>query len=593
MRSNKVKNSIIFTALFMALILALTGCRQSPVLEQIIYTNNAKTIDYDHEKLKNDKDGQEDEDLKDENNGDDNKMEDLIQYVFGTEGELPDDGYLPDVQFDPNIDLSGLAEGRTEVIDANSSENSLNEQKKEASEEHKNTGENNEEETVETESGGEESDPFEDIDFEEAEKRTLTDAKGQEQEVPDDVRYFTAVGYAAQMVEMLGGEGWLYASNADFLNNTIVNYACPDVAGGRVKKWWSGDGSRPISDEGVTQLLSLGEGTVCLEISGWSTFSTAQVREMGENGINYYVLPELKSSADLISAARQVAEIMNTETARTKADQYANWVNGVSVALPSMNYYSIYLNSYRNDISYTFTNTSKNYALLPEEAQLAGLTGFGVATAYSYNAGELVSEYMEAAGVINESTAIRSSSISEDEVYITPMFAELNPEFSSGNEKYHNGSGSQSWDYFLTHLSDNNPTDFLGMDQYYQALIVADSGIKSSIRNNWFWKYHPEHYVDGGNLYRAYVNEHEVFWSSIAGEYAIYVNPYGLGDWAEGSVDSPLEAYWIGNVITGMVSSRVLSQEAADFYKNFFSVSLTDEEINEILRVYENADPWE
>jgi hypothetical protein len=100
----------------------------------------------------------------------------------------------------------------------------------------------------------------------------------------------------------------------------------------------------------------------------------------------------------------------------------------------------------------------------------------------------------------------------------------------------------------------------------FPAIIVANNQIKSQIQSNSFWNYSGT----GGPC----VNN---------STYQIYVNPSGIGDWAAGSVESPLESLWIAHVICGQYSDTEMRSKVSDFYYQFFGAILSNDQVDAIL----------
>ena len=604
------KNITVLAVIALLLAVTLSGCRPSPVIVQVYYTDTATEIDYDHEELDpDDEEGEEDEQFDETDDEDSERSNEEMTEAVGQpdpdQDTAPSDDQSARLVYSDNADSNGEAEGRTGVSD--------NDNKETEPEPETETGSEPETEPEpETESGSEsepvtEEEPSDDEnetsaddegenqeipgdEDDDADKRLVTDANGQEQKLPEYVRRVIACGYAAQMTELLGGEGWLYASNADFTGSWLVKKCCPDVADGTVKTFWSGDGSSHNQlTVDFSEIENLGEGTLYIEISGQNTLTADQISRFEAGGGAYYVIPEVNSKESLINAVRYVEAAMNDPSASAKAQQYIDWVNGVSVTKGSMSYYGLYLTGYRN-VGYRFTSTSYNYASLPEASGAQSGSGSGVATAYTALSSQLVTTYMNMAGISNESTDTVFTPWTK-EVYVTPMFRNLEPVFSSDEYGYYNAGSVATWDYFLCHQTTGAGSDsyaYLG-NEYFPAVIVADSDTRTAIENDWFWKYHGVSYWSSGGIsipvYRGYVPQDNstMFPSSIEDDYEILVNPCGFSNWAEVSVDSPLEAYWAAAAITGTVSEAELYSKIKGFYNTFFSVSLSDGEVETIL----------
>ena len=597
MRKINFKNIIVFIALALAVALFATGCRPSPALEEIVYTDTATVVDYKHEKLQQEDEGETDEDFEnetDENADSQNDTDDSLG--TGEEGE----GEGKEIVYDENGNSDATVEGTKKTTD---SEEDSNSELKEDSDEEEDSGEadgssedGDSDKEIKKSGGEEEDDPeiSEDPDDEgnvddeendeESLKRTITDADGNEQKLPENVDLVAACGYAAEMVEMIGGSGRLVASNENFTSNWLANTIFDDVSDGSVKTLWSGDGSRKISDENFETLLSIEPGVV-IEISGENTLSSSQIKKLNKKGIGYITVPALKTSENLQKAARIIAEVLTDNgsggSASSVAEKYCSWIDTVlnDVYAGDAAYYSTYVSGWHDDITYSFGKGQVN--LLPVDSNG---TGSGVATGYSNKANVLITEFMNAAGVTNEASSTPKS-VKTDEVYLTPMFRNLKPSFSSDTYTYYTGNQAASTDWGLVHIIDGEVIRLGGNN--FNSIIVANNNIKTAIENSWYWQWHGNVEKEGISGDSIYINDEdtgEVFWSSICGNYNILVNPSGFENWAIGSVDSPLEAYWVADKIAGTVSDSSLYSNIKKFYNDFFGVSLDDSDVDYILQ---------
>ena len=54
-------------------------------------------------------------------------------------------------------------------------------------------------------------------------------------------------------------------------------------------------------------------------------------------------------------------------------------------------------------------------------------------------------------------------------------------------------------------------------------------------------------------------------------------------DWAEGSVESPLEAYWVAYEFYGTYTLDQVKSKTSEFYSTFFGVTLSSSELTAIF----------
>lgn len=567
-------------------VLGFTGCRPSPVIEQVIYTKNATVIDKEQQQLEPETKAKESEQLKPETKEDAKNKKDTKKEA----GKV-------DTNSKETNAPSGETKSEAKETKAKPKETKKQETKKQETKKQETTAEETsleEESTIEETSDQDVDETIiddtgddEEVSEEEtteAPKKIVSDGKGEEQEIPEDVHQVTAVGSVASIVEMLGGSERLAGSSSDFTSSSLIKSLCSDVSEGKVETWWSDDGSEAISSSNFKKLLKA-KPDVCFEISGQNTFSSSQIKQLESEGISYMVLPELNSVQNLKDTVTIVASVLDENYSSGKsatkiAKSYCDWVDDTISTVESKTskvaLASLYITQWRDDISYQFT---KKYESLPKEAARNG-KGSGVAIAWSPKKDEMMTTFMNAAGVTNTSTA--NGNLDDTELsYVTPMFHQFFPEFSSNEYSYYDKNIAAGADWFVVNKLSDSTFDLLGTKEF-PAIIVANKEIKSSIENNWYWKYWGE--ITGSDWGFGYVAEDGTsYYSSIGGDYDIYVNPTGIGSWADGSIDSPLEVYWIANKISGKVSDSTLKSEVKGFYKEFFDVSLSDGQVNKII----------
>lgn len=552
-------------ALALLLCFSLAACRESPVLHQVIYQQAAPETDEEEETLDPEDEGEEDERFDNEKD-DEADTERDAEEDQGLEDEsqaTPEASYSAEVEYSPAAgenwqsqeSPSGTAQGAE-----GSAENPEASPDMEQAE--NGTGEDGEEtETTEIVPSGEEN------------LRQIVDGSGRLVDLPESVETVTAVRWAAQMTEMLGGSGRLLAADSDFLSSSLAWAAFPDL--GSVKSLWPGSGADGISDDAFASLLAL-EPDVCFEISGEHSFSSAQLQQLADAEIAYVVLPALNSADTLKQAVSLIAAVLGTnydtgESASGIADAYAAWVDqvmgGAGGKVPD-DCTSLYISQWDGAATYTLSHTK---GVIESE-------GSGLAVAYSPLKAQLVSTFMKAAGVTNESTRIRSIHRDSEGVYVAPMFHQFDPVVSGRKASFYSGAGEygSAYDLFVARMINDAMYYQLGGAQY-PAIIVADGDVKAQIEGNWFWQYHES----DGNGYVTISGES--FYCGVIAPYSIFVNPQGMCDWAEGSVESPLESYWVAYKFGGGFTLDEVKEKTADFYRQFFGLELTESQLEEIF----------
>jgi hypothetical protein len=158
------------------------------------------------------------------------------------------------------------------------------------------------------------------------------------------------------------------------------------------------------------------------------------------------------------------------------------------------------------------------------------------------------------------------------------MFHQFSAVVSGNMAAFYSGAGEygSAYDLFVTRLVGESTYTQLGSSQF-PAVIAASDSVREKIENDYFWKYRPS---DAN----GYVNiDGESFYRGQCGEYAIYVNPSGMCDWAEGGLESPLEAYWIAYKFSGAYTLDEIKVKTAEFYSKFLNVTLSDEQLKNIF----------
>lgn len=588
----------------------LSGCRNSPVLTQVVYTKDASKADTTQKQLENTDHGQKRDDLKNKVADSDTRRQTKEKKAVQQKTARDTKKNTASVDQKKNAqDTAGISQKASRKTSsgagtgtkhtdtsAGGGKGSAKSPRKDAAGSKTGKGKNGSSAKNSAKDGkGGTKDKNSSVNGGKGNgknggsKITVTDGGGKKVRIPKNVKTVTAVGPAAVMVEMLGGDGRLAGSSADFTGSSLAQTVFGSKEMSSVQKWWSADGKSHISASNFQKLLKK-KPDVCFEISGEDTFTSSQVKQLEKAGIAYMALPALDSKEHLEEAVTIVGTTLRrssgVKSAKARAQEYTDWVEKTvreTSGKSNGEKYSLYIAKYDSDISYTLKNTNND---LPAAANLTGGShGKGVAIAWSKSKPELVSTFMKAGGVTNESSRY-SRYAQTDGLYVSPMFHQFDPVFSSDAYTYYGGNNiAISADLFVTHrISDGYY--YLGSKEF-PGIIVADSSIKRKIEHNWFWKYHGGARVEGeadwatgyksasGNLY----------YGSVISDYSIYVNPSGLGDWAEGSVESPLEAYWVSNRFSDgstFSDAEVISKTRA-FYKKFFGVSLSDTQIRDIL----------
>ena len=119
----------------------------------------------------------------------------------------------------------------------------------------------------------------------------------------------------------------------------------------------------------------------------------------------------------------------------------------------------------------------------------------------------------------------------------------------------------------------------------FPAVVVRRASIAGALRADPLWASYPVvESASGLTTSNGFLDEDgSIVPTSIAGEYEIYVNPTGVGDWTAGSVESILEPLWISERFNGAFTDAEVEDAVRTFYREFYRHDLTEEELSGIL----------
>lgn len=513
----------------------LCGCRPSPALEEIVYLQQEPEPEPETEMLDPEDEGEPDEEFEEEPL-DEAETERDTEEALGSEdpNQQAQSAARPEYESDADRDLEGAEQLPEEAVPEESQD------------------------PAEPEAGPEPEEPEQEAaPIVAPAVKQVVDASGRTVELPDTVGTVTAVGAAAQMVEMLGGPGRLAGTNAALKSNAFAQAAFSDLA--HAAAWWNGEGASPCID--MDSLLAA-HPDVCFELSGQGTFSSDQIQQLEDAGIPYVVLPALSSRENLKSAVSLVAQVMGSHTdgrsSLTIASSYSAWVDSmVSKASGGSPFSCLYVAAWDSTISYTLDEVLGDRAL-----------GSGLAVAYSPAKTQLLSAFWKLAGVTNESTRLMNRHGDRLGIYVAPMFHQFDPIIVSDQAMYFGGAEcAVSHDLFLTY--ENGSASYALGNTSYPAIVAADLATAEALRNDWFWKYHPtdeQGYVIVNGMQ---------FYSGVAAPYRICIQPQGMVSWAEGSLETPLESYWISACLNNPGELSAVQNAAVEFYARFFGCDIS------------------
>ena len=609
MKSDRRIQWAVFLLAVILCMAGFTGCRKTPVLEKIVYSDDASEIDYDRYKYELEHNAETDQNL-DQTEPDDQEQGEQ-NYTDAVSGEGNDSAdHVSDLEYSPNSrnQTSGKTgslsnENRTTVTPSGAGTQTEVNTPSSVGNGGAGTGENAGSSSGET---GEDSGDTPEILPQPTDDNTplqqVIDANGDVIAVPETTERVAATGAAAAYVEMLGGSGRLVASSYDFEESTLST----QVFGESVPVLWSGDGSSPLSDESFQQLIAAGP-QVCLIESGNGTFTDTQLNSLDSAGIRTVTIPKLNTTDNIETAVTLLGQILGDKSSEggqnavSNAASYIDWrrriLSMVSDNCSRYSYeavdydrdrsrskvkylsdnsdqvcYSLYVNDWDDSASWQIFNSSKGVVL----------SGTGAAASVSgYSSGPL-SYYMSLAGVCNTAAAYDDFG-TQREWYVNSLLKGDYAIQISG--KYTDYTAGQQDSPYLTRVDTADHMDYCSLGSPVFNTIIADTrAIRSKLLEWELMRY----YSTTVELARGTVNGFTLSGmaqgSIIVGNYSILVNPHGAAAWDTGSPESPLESLWISASFGTGISESTVREELIQFYKNFYRYDLTDAQADSILQ---------
>lgn len=536
MKRKKVKRWLSLSAIALSMTVTVTGCRPSPILEDILYTADASELDPDYQAVDNvedeqdrgDRDDKKDDEAK-RSHTDEKEDAGKSDPEGGTDSDAKEVTLAGETESEGTADESsgegaGEGDGRGSSGQGSDDSGDTSGTGSEGSDDGSDTTDTDEEDpdekTDDTGEGNNVSVPSK----ADVPKKVVTDGDGIEQVIPEDVYTVTAVGPAASMIEMLGGAGRLLGSSESFTENSLAKTLFSDI--GDIYTWWEDTGENAISDEDFNELLQESPD-VCFEISGQNTFTEEQVARLKELEIGYLVLPELSTTDDLKDAVTIVANALATnestgKNAKTIASNYKDWIDSISSELEdtkdkSTQYYTMYIKDYRTDISFSFEEAPyevNDPSIIPDS-----VSNTGVAVIDSPKKETIFSQCLESGGIKMPGRFVISTIDSRD--YYTDTYVERYVNYDAnvdkdvlihpfyglyGNVSYSGNTGAyiypEKWSGYsgIFKVGESHRpnqanvfwhSDYTALGQpNAPVLLVANQDIKEAIENDFYWQFH-------------------------------------------------------------------------------------------------------
>ncbi len=531
----------------LALILVLmcgvvfSGCRESSVLEQKIYTEDA-TVDLENETKINNNDEQnedEDETITSKQENEDSNKERNQSDTKAVQGDGNSTDSTAKKSYDSGANTSGQAKTTTNGSTTGSDTKSV--------------GVNNSTGTTAGSSG----------DLE------VVDENGET--IEDDNTYdrIAATGAAGAFVEMLSGGGKLVASSASLTGNSQARSIFSNLS--NVQTLWDANGTSGMTDANFQALLAAAPD-LCLYDSGGLT--GAQVTQLEAAGITCYPM-NFSGASDAQTYKDQVTAIggfLGGDAVKKAAD-YCNWYDSILRKAESKKgdseIYTLYLSHWDSSASWTITDGT---------ADTGG--GVGVALAPSKAIVNLFDGYLQHAGVENAVTKMKSF-YGSVYFYINPLMSGVRSVRISGT------MGTVMKEDNHNKLTGDETTPYLGTETF-PALVVSSNEVKAGIEadaaSSGLWTNYGMATSDASASGYGFLVDGQIVGTTIHGGYQIYVLPQGVtGSWSTGSPESVLAAEWASARFKGGFTDDEIKNDLKDFYSTFYGVTLSDAQLSNIV----------
>ncbi len=553
--SEKLKR-ILCVLLAMVMVLSLSACRHSPVLEQTVYSADGE-VDPNNQQTDNDEEHSE---------------EDTTLPPQTTKQEAPQQADQTRVsatrpQPSSRRQTSARTGSRTSAAPSSQSQSNTN----------KGTGE----------VPGVSEDPT-------AHNKAVERKAVNREDLPEDVATVAAVGDVALYVEMLGGANRLLASSASFTTNSFAQFF-PDFA--KVKGLWEKKGESAMTDSQFQQLLSTNPEAVFYiadaDSNTFQSFTDAQLTALNQKGIYTVPLSLFNTTNNIKNNVRTIGKVLGkgskvpgAKNANDMAAEYIKWMESIVDGKEKQTYSGA--DKWNLDQDGTFTDSVNAYAdtgqhtILIEgwddtaETELAGPGVAYVHTGFSTRTSP-ASYYLSLAGVANNAVLVPDNGISRDLPVVPFTNATVYGNVNGGNK----GTIYKAQSDFMT-----SNGGYIGTGSFNK-ILVDSNYTKSRMQENdaWTnWGYNA--YGENNQHGFGRVDGDTMAFSNIHGEYEIIVNPYGIGSWIKGSPEAPLEELWAEQIFLNNASPEAAFQavqtEVSYFYSTFYGVSLSQADLDTI-----------
>lgn len=420
------------------------------------------------------------------------------------------------------------------------------------------------------------------------------------EEIPENVKNVAAVGEAALFVEMLGGTNRLLASSANFVGNAMASLAFGDMA--NVKGLWEKDGETAMTDAQFQQLLTTNPEAVFYvadaEYGTVQSFSESQLTQLNQKGIYTVPLLMFNTTDNIKNNVRIMGKVLGKRSdingakdANDMAEKYIKWIEEISKGFGhtfsgpekwnldqkgAFNSGDVEkVNSYAEDGQYTILISGWDDSVFTNREQ-----GVAYARTGYTKRNSPASFFLSLGGAANTAALVTDTGGGIPYFPVVPTYMDM--QGANVNGKYQNADTWRS--------KSNQVTGFAGnyIGKGVKKIIVDSGNTYNMIAQSLAWS--PTEYVtdsEGSGGY-GFINENgRLVASNIHGsDFQLVINPYGIGSWTEGSPESPLEALWANQLFNnGLSADDAFNAIAADiqhFYSEFYGYDLSGSDLEYI-----------
>lgn len=573
-RLKKTAARVCVLTLALAVMLSMSGCRESKVIQEILYNQRSEDIDYNNKTkvANNDENNKEKDPNLSKKKIDKSKRDADQKKVAAKKGDKENEG-----------------KAAKEVGDEKAKDGKSNMKKKKDG---KGKGEG---EAAEGQNGGGASkDPNE---------RPINDESGNQVKKPEKVDSVVVAGSGAGLVQMLGGNDILAGTSESFANNSLAQSVFSGQGIGNAKQLWSGDGTTPMSDSSFEEVLRM-KPDVCIGMGGESNFSDEQLKKLQKAGIYYMAIPRMNTADNIENAVTIMGDLIGDRSkrgglnAKEKAAEYIDYCQNLVDEITGKTGLFTWNNiDFNNDLSVSGlkrvsnASTEGSYTLYVSDWDSSATFQMseggsviykekGVAVAPKGYSNSPLSYYLSVAGVCNNGA--RFSRGSEDEYAAIPLVINgQNPEINGSSLSIYNVRTESFLRAKAGDIDVSLGEQASGQNEF-PAIIVESESVKSSIESSEMWKKRDRIKV-GNETDIGFESNGTLIRSFSKGDYDIYVNPEGVCSWSKGSIESVLESVWAAWKFSGEYSESEVRDKISDFYSRFYGHTLSESELNDIL----------